>query len=533
VRHQPVRQVSKVTTRPAPIKGINAYDSIIAMPEGYALVLRNFFAQPYGCQIRRGYRQHVTGLLGPVESVCSHNNGYAATDNHLYAFVQDSPDAKLYDVTVPGAAGAPKLSGLTNARWQHINFPNAAGVHLVAVNGADNMVWVQPNNAIVQVGLGDGSNNTINGIDPKALIGVYAHQKRIWFVEKDSTTGWYLPPDQIYGVAASFDFGPMWTRGGYLTQLITWTIDDGNGADDHLMAISSEGEVSVYQGTDPDGADTWSLQGVYYAGAPVGRRAACRYGGDVLIITQHGTVYVSDLLKSTKVNPAEDNSGKYVQQLISSAVTINGGRFGWQPFVFPGANMLMVNIPSTDYSSYQMVMNDITKAWSEFLGYEAYCWELHDQLPFYGSFGAVYRAWEGTTDNSYIDGTGKVVQGKDIRAEAQTTFSYFEALGQNKHYKMVRPSILSRGSFSMNFSVNVDFVFDTPLAPSAFSFVRPGIWDEDVWDEAVWSGGLTTYKSWQAVVGIGTAASIRLLIRSASETYWAATDWLYEIGGVM
>ena len=527
----PTRQVSKVTTRPAPIKGIDAYDSIIMMPEGFALVLRNFFAQPYGCQVRKGYRQHATGLPGKAESLCSHNK----STPKLYTFVDEGEGtAGMYDVTTPLAVPTVKLSGLKNARWQHINLPNAAGVNLVAVNGADNLIWIQQNDAIIQVAAGSGAGNTISGVDPKNLVDVYTHQKRLWFVEKNASRGWYMPPEQITGIAQSFDFGPNWTRGGYLNQIITWTIEDGNGADDHLAAISSQGEISIYQGTDPEGADTWSLQGVYFCGAPVGRRAAVRYGGDIMVLTQFGVTFVSDLLKSTKVNPSEDNNAKYIQQLVSTSVSLVGDRFGWQPFLFPGANMVMVNIPSTDTTSFQFVMNDITKAWSQFFGYNAYCWELHQQLPFYGAFGAVYRAWEGTTDGGSINpSTGVVTEGKAINAEAQTSFSYFDSMGVQKHFKMVRPTILSRGAFSVNFTVNTDFVFDSPLAPAAFSFEEPGRWHVDNWDATNWEGGLGTFKSWQAVTGIGTAGSIRLLVRSRQETYWASTDWLYENGGIM
>ena len=517
--------------RPAPVKGLNSFDSIVAMPEGFALVLRNLYAQPYGCQMRRGYRKHVVDLGGPVESICSHN----LTSPKLYAFVDAGvDDSQLFDVTAPMVPGVQKLTGLKNARWQHINFPNAAGVHMLAVNGADNMVWVQPNSTVVQVALGDGSGNTISGVDPKKLIHIYAHQKRVLFVEKNSSRGWYMPPDQITGQAQLFDFGPNWTRGGSLSQIITWTVDDGNGADDHLLAISTQGEVSVYTGLDVNGADNWSLQGVYFAGAPIGRRAAVRKGGDVLILTQFGGVYLTDLLRSTKVNPSENNDFKYIQQLVAVSIDLAGTRFGWQPFMFPAGNMMLVNIPATNSTSYQFAMNDITKAWSEFIGYNANCWELHQQRPFFGSFGAVYRAWEGTTDDGSINpNTGVITAGAVINAEVQTTFSYFETLGQQKHYKMVRPTILSRGDFTFNFSVNVDFVFDAPLAPASFAFRNPGVWHEDLWDDAVWEGGLNTYKSWQAVTGIGTAASIRLLMRSGQETYWASTDWLYEVGGVM
>lgn len=526
-----IGQVSKPTTRPAPVKGINAYDSIVAMGDGFALVLRNFFAQPYGCQVRRGYVRHCEGLDGYVETLMSHNKGSGAK---LYAATTgDGTSCDLYDVTTPNVTPTALESGLLSARWQFANIANAAGVQLIAVNGADDMLWIDNSDTLNWISAGDGTTETIKNVDPALFIDVYSHQKRLWFVEKDSSRAWYLPPDQVFGEATLFDPGINWVRGGYLNQIITWTIDDGNGADDHLAFISSEGEVSIYQGLDPAAVETWGLQGVYFAGAPVGRRAAVRYGGDIRLVTQNGMVSMSNLLKSTKVNPTENDDGRYIQQLISAAVSLAGDKFGWQPFVFPGANMFLLNVPISDTVFYQFAMNDITKAWSNFYGYNAHCWELHQQLPFFGGLGAVYRAWEQFTDDAVIDDTGKVTKGAQIRSEAQTCFSYFDGLGQQKHFKMVRPTILARGTFNLSLSANMDFKFDSPVAPNYFPTLEEGIWDESLWNSAIWAGGLDTFKSWIGVTGIGTAASLRLLLRTDSETYWASTDWLFETGGVM
>lgn len=522
--------VSTVTTRPSPNKGLNSFDSLVTMGEGYALVLRNLFAQPYGCQVRRGYVRHQSGIAGTVESLMSHNT----TTQKLYAAANGGVSSTIYDVTVPNADPVPVVEDLTNARWQHVNFGNVAGVHLIAVNGADDMLWIAPDGTITPVIQGDGTGSTIKNADPKTFIQVYSHQKRLWFVEKDSTYAWYLPPDQLSGEAVEFNPGVNWVHGGTLKQIITWTIDDGNGADDHLCFISSEGEVSVYNGIDPNTAETWSLQGVYYAGAPVaGNRVACRYGGDIIMVTQFGVVQMSNLLKSTKVNPTDDDWAQKIQYLVSSSAAEFGDLFGWQPFVFPGANMVMINVPTADETSFQFVENDITKAWGEFIGYQARCWELHNQLPVFGGLGAVYRAWEQYTDDAIIDDDGVLTPGAQIRSEAQTSFSYFGSLGVQKHYKMVRPSVVSRGRFNMSLSCNVDFQFDTPVAPSYFTANEAGRWDNGRWNSAIWSGALGTYKAWIAVTGIGTAASLRVMLRTDSETYWAATDWLYESGGVM
>lgn len=523
------RQVSQVATQAAPVKGLNAFDSVVGMEEGYALVLKNWYAQPYGCQLRRGYVVHKE-VDGVVESLLPHNR----LTPKLFAVANDAGACTLYDVTTPNGGALALYFGLSNARWNSINFPNAAGVNMIAVNGKDDPFWFQANGNIARISAGDGTTpNTIANVDPKNFTQVYAHQKRLWFVEKDSTAAWYLPPDQLYGVATFFDFGPLMTRGGYLTQIITWTLDDGNGSEDHLAAITTEGEVLVYSGLDPDGVDTWALVGVFYAGAPMGPRAATRFGGDILFITIHGIVLMSQLLQSTKVNPSQDNIGQKVQQLLSTAATTYRNEFGWEPFIFPSANMIVVNIPFSSTKSAQLVLNFITKSWSEFIGYEARCWALHQQLPFYGGFGGVFRAWEGHTDGAVIDPHGEVTPGEPVRGEAQSAFSFFGSPGQNKHFKMVRPTILSQGYFRASIAVNTDFKFDSPVYPTSFPTPEFGKWDEDKWDAAVWSGGLTTYKSWNSVTGIGSAAAIRVLVVSDAETYWPVTDWLIETGGVM
>ena len=446
-------------------------------------------------------------------------------------------DSTLFDVTTANATPVDVTDTLTitNDHWQFINFPNVAGVHMLAVNGADDMLWFKPDGTtIVQIPSGDGTADTIGGVDPQDLIHIYSHQKRIWFVEKDSTNAWYLPSEQVSGVAVSFNPGINWTRGGYLNQIITWTIDDGNGADDHLVFISSNGEASVYQGIDPSSVDTWSLQGVYYIGAPVGRRSAVRYGGDIAILTQHGLVMLSALLQSTKVNPTDQDQGRMIQQLVSANVSENGSIFGWQPFVYPGANMFFLNMPANSTTRFQFAMNDITMAWSEFIGYDALCWELHTELPFYGTNGKVCRAWEQYTDGAVIDSlTGEVTPGDDIQWQVQTAFSQFGMPGYQKHFKMVRPIVMSSGRVSISIACNTEYTFRNPLAPVYLSGLGLGVWDSSIWGNAYWDGGLSTYKRWAVIQGIGTAASLRMLGRSDSETYFASLDWLFEKGGIM
>ena len=118
--------------------------------------------------------------------------------------------------------------------------------------------------------LGDGiTAYSWKNLDPKDAIQLTFHQHRLWAVEVDSARGYYLPADAIYGEMSAFDFGPLFSKGGYLSFLATWTMDDGNGAEDHLVAVSSTGYAAVYSGIDPNDPNNWKLVGVYYTGAPV------------------------------------------------------------------------------------------------------------------------------------------------------------------------------------------------------------------------------------------------------------------------
>lgn len=528
-----VKQVSKVASQSSPVKGLNSYDSLVMMPEGFAVLMRNMFPQPYGCQVRHGFVQHTVGLGGNVETLVSHAR---STGNVLYAFVAVGTACNIVDVTVPNQNNPTpyRIVANSNARWEAINFSNSAGVSLVAVNGQANPIWFKPDGSNVDLVSGNGTNpNTIAGVDPQLFTHVYSHQKRLWFVEKNSTRGWYLPPEAFYGTATSFDFGSLWTRGGYLSQIITWTTDDGDGPDDLLVAISSEGQAAVYGGIDPSNASTWQLKGVYGCGAPIGKRAAVRYGGDVLILTQFGLTTMGDMLKNSKESLDGVEFSKYIQQLLSQAITARSSVFGWQPFVYPAANMVIVNIPAADNSWYQFVMNDITKAWAEFIGYNAKCWCLHNQMPFFGGNGRVDRAWERFTDGAIVANDGTVTEGADVQSEVETSFSYFEAPGLQKHAKMVAPSIICNGTFSLQLAVDVDFNFRGINAPASIPQKLGGIWDNGKWDNATWGYGLTAYRRWVSVEALGVAMSLRMRMRSNVETYWAATNWLIESGGVL
>ena len=123
--------VSKVTTVPAPIGGLNVRDSLAAMAETDAIILRNFWPQPYGVSVRRGYQEWSTGLGFPVYTLGTWSSVTGA--QKLFGWAGDS----MYDCSARAAVGTALLTGLSNSTWQLAGFTNAAGGHLLAVNGTD------------------------------------------------------------------------------------------------------------------------------------------------------------------------------------------------------------------------------------------------------------------------------------------------------------------------------------------------------------------------------------------------------------
>ena len=95
-----------------------------------------------------------------------------------------------------------------------------------------------------------GSTPAITGVDTTRLIDGCVFKGRMYLVERNSMNLWYLPVASIGGAAVDIPMGQIFQRGGHIVTAKTWTIDAGNGSDDHLVILTSNGEVAVFSGYD-------------------------------------------------------------------------------------------------------------------------------------------------------------------------------------------------------------------------------------------------------------------------------------------
>jgi len=126
---QPKKFTAATASIPAPIGGWNARDSLANMAPTDAVQLINFFPTPTDVSLRKGYAKTSTGITGKVYSLM--NYAKANGTNTLFA----AAETKIYDASADPAVEV--FSGITNSKFQFVNFSNTSGNYLIACNGQD------------------------------------------------------------------------------------------------------------------------------------------------------------------------------------------------------------------------------------------------------------------------------------------------------------------------------------------------------------------------------------------------------------
>lgn len=491
-------------TQKAPVLGWNARDSLADMKEGFAQILDNLVPVPGGVELRAGQSVHTSGASGTTESLMP---WYGPAGAKLLS----ASGGNLYDVTTSGAVGAALATGKTSNRWQHVNLNG----YLLAANGADAMIRY------------DGSSlaaTGITGVSTAAIIHLNIYQERLFLIEKDKLKFWYLPVKTIAGAATDFDLSFVAKKGGALLAMLTWSRDGGNGLDDLAVFVTTNGEVIIYQGTDPSDASKWSLIGVFTLARPVAsRRGLAQYGADALLLTEDGLLPVSTAL--TEARKRNDLSvSNLINPAFTAAIATDGSRFGWEVTLFGGKNLLLVNVPQSNGQFHQYVMNTTNRAWCRFRGIEASCLAEFNGGLYIGLSGGRVAKYGGVSDF-----------GANIVGDAKTAMSSFRTAGRRKRWTFIRPALRANGP------VNALIALDTDYTDREFSTVpsstagASSLWDTSPWDTTPWGAEATITDAW---IDIATdwayAAATRLRVASNSTPItWYETAYQMERGDAL
>lgn len=506
----PVKQKSAGSVSlPAPVGGWNARDSLGDMPATDAVYLTNWFPATTELQLRSGYTKWATGLPAEVDTLMNYESG---TTGKLLAISNSS----VYDVTSSGAVGAALLTGLGNSRWQYCNITIGGTAYLYMANGVTTPYIY---NGSTWTAITGASTPSITGVTTTTLNNPIVFKSRIFFTQTDTLKVWYLPTLSLGGAAKSLDLSSFAYKGGKIIQHATWTIDAGYGVDDYYVAYTSKGQVIVYKGSDPD--TDFALAGVWDLGTPVGTRCLYKYGGDLLVLGKDGITPLASELQSSRLDPRVAITDK-IQWAVSEAITAYGDQFGWQMLFYPQENQLWLNVPNPIQIT-QYAMNSITTNWCNYTGWNAYCWELFNDQPYFGGSNFVGRAWYTNADN-----------GSNITGVALQAFSAFGSPGELKRFTMAKPIFRTSGNPAIYTNINVDFNINVPTTILNYTPTPIGAWDSGIWDTALWGGGLSVLQQWQGVNGVGYyGAPIVSTASNNLEVRWVSTDIVIEKGAVL
>jgi hypothetical protein len=290
---QQVAQNHKTVTLPAPTRGIIESENEAYMQPGAALVCDNWVPTMRGVKLRGGYQPWCTlPEAVPIISAFEYISGGL---QRMYA----GTATNLYDVT----STVPTLvkSGQSSGNYAAAQFSNQGGDWLIVTNEAgdsplrfNGSTW-----DVLDPTLPTPPENLIKGpLDSpiengKGLTCVWKYRNRLFFVEGGTMNAWYLDINSVGGALQMIPLSGAAALGGQLLFGAVVSMDAGDGLDDKIVFVTTEGEAIIFTGTDPGEAANWRQEGRYYVGIPLGINAHFQVGGDLMILTVEGIVPLS------------------------------------------------------------------------------------------------------------------------------------------------------------------------------------------------------------------------------------------------
>lgn len=353
----------RIATFPAPLGGYDTADPIDQMPANAAVQLVNLFPEERRLVTRGGTELHCdTGDATRAWTLFSYSglSGNALLSAHS--------SGTIYDVTTSVASSL--ATGYNSAIWSWTNFSNSAGHFLIAANdtGLDD-AWVYDGATITPL--------VTTGLVQDQISRVCVYLQRPFYAERNSLSVWYPAAGAFQGALTELDLSSYASKGGVISNISTWTRDNGaGGMDDLFVVLTTRGQILVYQGVDPSVSTLWNLIGVFDVGDPVaGPFNMVRTGPDLMLICTDGYRPLSDYLATGRSLASSNNLSRNISGDARAWTSANGSLEGWQAILYPKKTMLIVNVPiSASGLSFQHVANTVTGAWTVFFGPATTAW---------------------------------------------------------------------------------------------------------------------------------------------------------------
>ncbi len=490
---------------PAPIRGWILNESLVAPGPAGARALDNFICTPTTIKVRGGFSKHATvGSPTAVASLFTYKSGSA---EKFFAATASA----IYDISAPAdpdVSPSAAVSGQTAGKYATAQFATAGGEYLYAVNGADNAQLYDGSTWTQITGV---SSPAITGVNTDTFSHVFSFANRLWFVEGGTMNAWYLSVDSIGGAANSFSLAGVFKKGGSLLFGATWSLDSGDGLDDKCVFVSTEGEVAVYQGTNPASASEWSKVGVYQITRPLGMNATMQAGGDLLIATETGLVPVSEAVRRDVAALSIGAASRAIEPYWQTRAKVHSA-VAWEVVKWPAENLMLVSQPETTATVGSMLVANLqTGAWSRFTGMDSQCLGVFGGTAYFGdSNGYVYQMENTGSDNGAVYTAVCLWQADQMGMP-----------GLQKTVEQMRPIFNSSTPIAPSLRALVNFSEELSSVPNAVTYDPTDGWDVSVWDTSLWdaSPGANVRpedSQWIAIGRTGHAIAPELMLSFGS-----------------
>lgn len=479
-------------TLPTSQGGLNLRDSLDNMPYRDCIQLDNVIPDVESDKVRKGYTEISTY---PANRIINFENTMLACQTNEISLIN----------TTTGADTLLK-NGFFSSDWKYTNFQTAGGNSLVIMANGVDTVQSYDGTTLQDVGY--------TGTDLTNLESPLTFKNRTYFVERHSLSIWYSDTQAIAGDLTEFSIRGFARRGGTILTIENWSQDAGEGLTNLLAIFTTEGEVLIYGGDDPE-ASNWALKGVFEISKPIGKRCCRNYGSDIIVVTENGYLPLASVLSQDKANIS------LVSDKINNIVKNKSKTANWSIHWYSEEGWLFINAPSTTIFNYeQHVLNVETNAWCRFVGYDALDWLVIEDKLYYCNSNGIYRANNGTTDN-----------GEPITYVKQQAYSKFNG-EKVKGVQRVKVRYNTEGVIEYTTRIGVDF--DLGAGGYTMTTGDTGIttlWDEAIWDESFWSDEQVV-KSFKGTVFSkkGEYISIGYFGNSDNGLNFYSSDILYSAG---
>jgi hypothetical protein len=503
------RPAAKVAHISAPLKGLSRFAEIAQADPQFASILTNWLTEEDRITVRPGYI--VMGQITPAAPISTLIPYYGSV----------SRMAAASGTGIYNTSGTLLQGGWGGDDWSWAAYSDlSVADYTVMVNGHDGVVsW--DGTTFVRETITVPAGET--WILPAKFDKVLAHMNRLWFADSDNLAVYYLPIGQKTGQVELFPLDVLFKHGGNIEAIAAWTLDGGLGLDDALAIFSSNGEVVIYSGIDPE--SDFKLVGIFHFDSPMSKNSIMTFGGDLYVMVSTGLVPMTTLLKAEA-----ENLGIRTDHGVSSEFeTVSRSHradFGWGVMLNHQSGHMICNMPTGGGKYQQMIRSMRGPIWTKWLDVPSRCWGwLND------------TAYFGTDDGRICVGGPQYLNdaGAPITADVRFAWSNYKTVA-TKDFKMIQLYTITDGLPRPFMDMEVDY---SNLPPTNQPEITSGpsggaTWDTSAWDTSNWALNSQPRQNWQGITGLGRVGAARIRVSISGATFSiTGLDVLYEMGGLM